>query len=107
MNIVLNTIPERPVRSPYSAKDMAKPVHFYYAKPDAKSVSLIGDFNKWRPNAHPLRRREDGWWFVEAALTHGHHQYLFLVDGVPTLDPRAAGTAQVDGFPKASLIAVS
>jgi hypothetical protein len=54
-----------------------------------------------------MRRREDGWWFVEAALTHGHHQYLFLVDGVPTLDPRAAGTAQVDGFPKASLIAVS
>jgi hypothetical protein len=41
------------------------------------------------------------------ALTHGHHQYLFLVDGVPTFDPLAAGTAQVDGFSKASLIAVS
>jgi hypothetical protein len=32
---------------------------------------------------------------------------LFLVDGTPTLDPRSAGTVQVDGYSKASLIAVS
>ena len=29
----------------YSARKMAKPVNFYYAK----SVSLIGDFNQWNP----------------------------------------------------------
>jgi 1,4-alpha-glucan branching enzyme len=86
---------------------MAKPVGFYYANPGAKSVNLMGDFNRWHPNAHRMRRREDGWWFIEVPLTHGHHPYLFMVDGVPTLDPRATGTAQVDGFPKASLIAVS
>jgi hypothetical protein len=33
----------------YSARNMTKPVNFYYANRDAKSVSLIGDFNQWNP----------------------------------------------------------
>jgi hypothetical protein len=28
---------------------MTKPVDFYCANRDAKSVSLIGDFNQWNP----------------------------------------------------------
>ena len=103
----MNAVLERPVSSLYSAKNMSKPINLYYARPDARSVSLIGDFNSWSPNSLPMQRRTDGWWFIEVPLTHGHHQYLFLVDGTPTLDPRSAGTVQVDGYSKASLIAVS
>jgi hypothetical protein len=40
-------------------------------------------------------------------LTHGHHQYLFLVDGQPVLDPKASGIARNDRNERVSLIAVS
>lgn len=103
----MNAVLERFDTKPYSAKNMSKPINFYFARPDAKSVSLIGDFNDWDPNSLPMRRRVDGWWFIQVPLTHGHHQYLFLVDGAPTLDPRSAGTVQVDRYAKASLIALS
>ena len=103
---VLIAPPERQAPSPYSARLMAKPVHFYYANPAAKSVSLTGDFNAWHPDAHPMRRREDGWWFIEVPLRHGHHQYLFLVDGQPMLDPQASGIARNYRNERVSLVFV-
>lgn len=102
-----NTIPERPIESPNSIKRTLKPVNFYFRNPSAKSVSLIGEFNNWNRLTHPMRRREDGWWFVEVPLTHGHHHYLFLVDGVQTLDPLASGTVEIEPFNKVSITAVS
>lgn len=102
----MNTLLERPAAL-YSAKSMSKPINFYFAWPDAKSVNLMGDFNDWNPNSLPMERRVDGWWFIQVPLTHGHHHYLFLVDGTPMLDPQATGTAQVDRYAKASIIAVS
>jgi len=98
---------ERPNRRAYSVNDMAKPVNFYYANRSARSVSLIGDFNSWNANVHPMRQREDGWWFVEVPLTHGHHRYLFVVDGELTLDPRASGSVTTEFLTRASVIAVS
>ena len=103
----MNTVLERPTASPYSAKNMAKPVNFYYASPEAKTVNLIGDFNDWNPSSLTMQRRVDGWWFIQVLLTHGHHHYLFLVDGTPALDPKATGTVQADQYGKASMIAVS
>ena len=103
----MNTVLERPTTSPYSAKNMAKPVNFYYASPEAKSVSVVGEFNDWNPNSLPMQRRVDGWWFIQVSLTHGHHHYLFLVDGTPTLDPKATGTVQAYQYGKASMVAVS
>ena len=44
-----------PVRSPEGIG-----VHFAVWAPNARSVSVIGDFNGWRKDAHPLRVREDG-----------------------------------------------
>ena len=103
----MNAVLEKPSASIYSAQHMAKPINFYLAKPDAKSVYLTGDFNDWNPNSLPMQRRVDGWWFIQVPLTHGHHHYLFIVDGAPTLDPKATGTVQADHYSKASMIAVS
>ena len=103
----MNAVLERPTTTPYSAKNMAKPINFYCSKPDAKSVNLMGDFNDWNPKSLPMQRRADGWWFIQVPLTHGHHHYLFLVDGTPTLDPSATGTARVDRYAEVSIIAVS
>src|SRR5262249_41987684 len=100
----MNAALERPITTVYSAKHTVKPINFYYAKSDARSVNLMGDFNDWNPKSLPMQRRVDGWWFIQVPLSHGHHQYLFLVDGAPTLDPQAAGTVQVHRYAKASVI---
>lgn len=91
----------------YSARKMAKPVNFVCVAPGAKQVCLTGEFNAWDPAAHPMKRQPDGCWLLQVLLHHGHHQYRFLVDGKPTLDPRAHGIARDHHGEKVSLIAVS
>jgi hypothetical protein len=54
-----------------------------------------------------MKRQPDGGWTAQVPLTHGHHHYQFLVDGVPTLDPRAQGMARNEKNEKVSLIPVS
>jgi hypothetical protein len=49
--------------------------------PDAKRVSLCGDFNGWAPDATPLKWREGGHWETTVALPPGRHEYKFLADG--------------------------
>ena len=92
---------------PYSARRMAKPVNFFLTAPQARSVSVIGDFNQWNPAANPMQRRIDGAWFAQISLTHGHHQYQFLVDGRRQTDPQAMGAARDEHGEKVSLVAVS
>ena len=92
---------------PYSAKKMLKPVNFVCVAPGAQAVSLIGDFNDWHPNAHPMKQQHDGAWTIQVQLNHGHHHYQFFVDGKPALDPRAQGIARNEKNEKVSMIAVS
>ena len=101
----MNTIYDKPSSELYSARNSLKPVNFYCAAPRAKSVRIAGDFNHWHPV--PMRQRDDGWWFFQVVLAHGHHQYYFLVDGQPMLDPQASGTARNSENETVSLIAVS
>jgi 1,4-alpha-glucan branching enzyme len=89
----------------YSAKHLIKPINFYCRAPQARSVQLVCDFNHWLPL--PMEPRDDGWWFAHVLLTHGHHQYRFLVDGKPVLDPRAAGVSRDQANEEVSVVAVS
>lgn len=91
----------------YSAKRMAKPVNFVCNAPDARFVSVLGDFNHWDENANPMVRRPDGAWFAAVPMHHGHHRYVFLVDGKRQLDPAAQGVARNDHNERVSLISVS
>jgi 1,4-alpha-glucan branching enzyme len=91
----------------YSAKKMAKPVPFTCIAPGAQAVCLMGDFNDWDPRSHPMKRQPDGAWRLDLPLNHGHHHYLFVVDGKPVLDPRAQGVARNHLNEKVSLLAVS
>jgi hypothetical protein len=54
-----------------------------------------------------MQQMPDGCWLASLELTHGHHRYLFLVDGRPVLDPRANGIVRNDRNERVSLIAVS
>ncbi len=86
---------------------MVKPVHFVCRAPHAKQVYLLGDFNEWDPSSHPMKRCPDGSWFIEVPMTHGHHLYVYLVDGHWTLDPQAQGIARNARNERVSMVAVS
>jgi 1,4-alpha-glucan branching enzyme len=88
----------------------AKPkqaVNFFCQAAEAKSVSLVGDFNGWDPKANPMQQSPDKSWFIRVDLKHGHHRYAFLVDQVLTLDPRAMGITRSDKGERVSLVPVS
>jgi 1,4-alpha-glucan branching enzyme len=102
---LMNTTQNQLAEVRYSAKNSHKPINFYCAAPRAESVELAGDFNYWHPL--PMHRSVDGWWFTQIQLCHGHHQYRFLVDGKPMLDPHATGFARDERGEQVSLIAVS
>lgn len=66
--------------------------------PAARSVSVAGDFNGWRPDATPLRRGEGGIWSARVPLAPGRrYEYAFVVDGEWVADPGAPHTTE-DGF---------
>jgi RNA polymerase sigma-70 factor, ECF subfamily len=58
--------------------------------PEAKSVALIGDFNRWDPTATPLVRGANGNWSRTLRLSDGRHEYAFLVDGKRWVTDRLA-----------------
>jgi 1,4-alpha-glucan branching enzyme len=99
----------RPLFAPdrYSARKMVKPVNFVCVAPKAERVCLLGDFNGWDPSSHPMQRQPDGSWLLQISLHHGHHHYVFLVDGKPALDTRAQGIARNKNGERVSLRAVS
>ena len=94
-------------RNPYSAHRSLRGVNFICQAPQAQSVSLVGDFNQWDPQAHPMQRQPDGGWLLQVELRHGHHRYAFLVDGHLTLDPRGQGITRNDHGDRVSLVPVS
>ena len=55
---------------------------FVYVDAAARSVALVGDFNKWNKAATPLARAvTKGTWSVSVPLSSGRHAYAFVVDG--------------------------
>ena len=81
--------------------------NFICNSPQAKHVSLVGDFNGWNPNANPMQKAPDGAWLICVELKHGHHRYAFVVDGQIVLDPSAMGITRDDQGQRVSLIANS
>jgi 1,4-alpha-glucan branching enzyme len=96
-----------PSRNPYSAHRNLRGVSFICHAPQARAVSLIGDFNEWNPQTHPMRHMPDGSWLLQVDLRHGHHRYAFMVDGQLVLDPRGQGITRDDRGQRVSLVAVS
>lgn len=49
--------------------------------PNAKAVSLVGDFNQWRIDSYPMERIEDSgiWWtFVPGMKTGQLYKYAII-----------------------------
>ena len=72
---------------------------FTLAAQDARSVALIGSFNRWDPSGFEMRRTPlDNVWVIEVPLPPGRHEYAFLVNEENVVaDPDATFTKS-DGF---------
>jgi hypothetical protein len=77
-----------------SVHDTVNVVRFVFVG-EAKSVSLVGDFNAWGGQPVPLTATgPNGTWTASVPLASGRHEYAFIVDGkrwVP--DPFAPTTS--------------
>jgi hypothetical protein len=76
-----------PLANALFARDAGKaqhvqPVQFVLVAPDAKKVSVVGDFNGWDAShaGFQAHHRGGGVWSVTAPVPVGHHRYSFVVD---------------------------
>jgi len=64
-----------------------QPVRLEFIHPTAKSVSVAGTFNDWRPGATEMVSVGDGRWLKELVLAFGVYEYRLVVDGEWMPDP--------------------
>ena len=60
-------------------------------------VSVVGDFNGWRPGVHELVRRRNGTRTVTVSLPPGEHHFRYLATGGLWFDDEAADAVDADG----------
>jgi 1,4-alpha-glucan branching enzyme len=78
---------------------VSKAVTFVFRAPGATSVSLVGDFNGWNPDAMPLKRAALGdTWITQVPLERGLHVYAFVIDGSDWKTDPSAPLAPVASF---------
>ncbi len=56
-------------------------VEFRFFRPDAREVSLAGDFTDWQNNAIPMRHEGNGWWTTRLSLDAGEYRFRYVADG--------------------------
>jgi 1,4-alpha-glucan branching enzyme len=73
-------------------KPKKRKVTFSLRSPDAKEVILMGDFNRWNPKVHPMKKNKNGVWEKMTFLFPGTYEYRFMVDGHWKNDPNNTQT---------------
>ena len=66
-------------------------VEFRFIRPDANHVFLVGDFNDWNQQSHPMTQTTSGCWVTHVNLTNGIYQFRYLADGQWYTDYAAFG----------------
>jgi 1,4-alpha-glucan branching enzyme len=56
-------------------------VTFSLREPNAREVSLVGDFNNWDAGANSMKLDKDGSWKVSLIFPPGRYEFKFLADG--------------------------
>jgi 1,4-alpha-glucan branching enzyme len=58
-----------------------KRITFEVSAPEARRASLVGDFNDWDSETHPMSRQRAGKWKLRILLPPGTYRYAVMVDG--------------------------
>jgi 1,4-alpha-glucan branching enzyme len=71
------------LKKKYDKKADACAVSFSVPKDlGASTISLVGDFNDWNPNTHPMKRLKDGDFSITITVKTGReYQFRYLLDG--------------------------
>ncbi len=74
-------------------------VKIFFYSPDARKVSIMGDFNNWDVRGLPLTPTgRKGLWEVNLRLKEGVYSYNFLIDGKIIVPDPKSSTQSPDGF---------
>ncbi len=69
-------------KKPLQGSDRVSVTFETAARPEARAVSLAGEFNGWDPSAQPMKQRKDGVWSVTLRLPRNQqYAYRYVVDG--------------------------
>jgi 5'-AMP-activated protein kinase regulatory beta subunit len=52
-----------------------------------EKIFIVGNFNDWNPESHPLTLDENGEWKIKLELPPGTYEYRFVIDGEWICDP--------------------
>lgn len=83
-----------------ASERQSRPVYVGLWTPQAHTVSVLGSFNRWQPDALPLQQAANGWWHAVLWLPAGAHLYRFWVvdeqhpQGYWIRDPENPNTAE-------------
>jgi len=72
--------PAAPIAAANTVHDTVTFVRFVFVG-RAKSVTLVGDFNRWGSEPVVLGQTANGAWTASVPLPNGRHEYAFIVDG--------------------------
>lgn len=86
--------PSQPSREDASAAVVTFRIH----APEARSVALAGEFNRWKTDDILLKKQEGNVWTVSLPLNPGVYSYMFVIDGEVWLPDPDAGLYRDDGF---------
>ena len=89
--------PEQPVMTASGPSEAAVTVRLTFRAPEARSVAVAGDFNKWRTTGDEMKRT-DGVWSIDLKLKPGVYSYSFIVDGKSWVPDPGAEIYTDDGF---------
>jgi hypothetical protein len=83
------------------------PTQFILDDATARRVSIVGDFNDWKPGATPLVKLKNGVWTATVPLAQGRHVYAFVLDDTLLVaDPRAPKAPDSDFGREGSVVMV-
>ncbi len=69
-------------------------VEFYFYRPQARQVFLVGDFNGWRQQELAMSPDKHGYWKATLHLPPGEYKFRYLADGHWFTDYAAFGVKE-------------
>jgi hypothetical protein len=94
---VLRMPHQQPAMTASGPSEAVVTVRLMFRAPEARSVAVAGDFNKWRTTADEMKRT-DGMWSIDLKLKPGVYSYSFIVDGKSWVPDPGAELYTDDGF---------